>query len=157
MVRQVLTALSLTLLLWAAIATAATYDRSSSCAPSSEGACVTFTSADSTNDLAVIALGSGRTYTMIFDPDVLTTGVPADGAGIFLRRSLTCLVSDTSSYRVLVDQDGDGTPDDVEMDGTSTDDDQRAAIYGLPGGCYFVEIATAAASGDVAMVSFEAN
>lgn len=155
---RVATALLLACLLWApALALPETIDRGASCG-GREGVCISFNATDSTNDLGMIALPVGRTYTMMFDPDILTTGVPADGAHIFLRRSLSCSTpSDLDSYRVLVNQNGAGGQDDVSMDGTNTDDDQKAAIYDLPPGCYFIEIATAAAALDIAQVSFEAN
>jgi hypothetical protein len=141
---------------WLASSLAVAEDFQTRSCSNRSGKCLTFTSADGTNDSQIIRLNDNRTYNLFFDPDTLVSTVPVDGAQVFLRASSSCTTaSDNTSSRVLVNQDGAGGVDDVAMDGTNTTNSQRWAIYDLTAGCYFIERSVAAAAGDNAQVNFE--
>lgn len=147
--------LLLALCLLAVPAGAESFNATKSCS-NRDGACLNFDSTDGTDDSLLFRLS--KTMHLFFDPDTAVSTVPGDGAQIFLRRSMapcTGTASDNTSSRVLVNQDGSGGVDNVAMDGTNDNNAQRWAIYNVTPGCYFIERAVAAASGDSAQVSFE--
>ncbi len=150
--------LFLAILLMAGPALSQTLDARADCT-GGVGVCVTIDETESTDLLVTMKRGSF--HSIVFDPDDGSTGTATTTIIIWGM----CVVTPTSSNhtfvceKLIVDVDGDGTLDDLPLNGDSgaATGTQRRAFYNVAGQKLWIDIVAAPGAGEDALISFEEN
>lgn len=117
------------------------------------GECVVITAGQSTDQS--VTLPRGKLYYAVFDPDTNTTGTAACEVRIY-GPCVTSPAGLNTCEKLIVASSNLGGFNDRNLDGgDATDGSQDRVLWNLAGGLYFVDIITAPATGENALLSFE--